>query len=106
LKILIVGCGSIGKRHAINSARATETAVFDERQDLAEQLSHELGIQQFSSLKDGLSWKPDGVIIATPNNFHIPVASVATESGADVLIEKPILNSSHNTQQLIYADPV
>lgn len=67
-----------------------ETAVVDADQEIAERCAHELGVRHFPNLESGLAWKPDGVIVAVPNDFHIPVASAVVEAGADVLIEKPI----------------
>jgi len=86
----VVGCGSIGKRHARNVAKISETAVIDIYPEIAKGCAHDLGVRYFPNLDEGLGWQPDGVIVAVPNDFHIPVAKAAIESGADVLIEKPI----------------
>ncbi|GJL84794.1 MAG: hypothetical protein DHS20C02_05690 [Micavibrio sp.] len=91
MKILITGCGSIGRRHAENAADlADETAVFDLDTDLAKSVADKTGAQLFSSLDEALSWGADGVVIATPHKTHIDLAQQAAESGADVLIEKPL----------------
>ncbi len=90
MKILVVGCGSIGSRHAVNTSRFVETAVFDTDSKLCRECALRAGVKHFDDLKSALGWKPDGVIVAVPNNFHIPVATAAIESGADVLIEKPL----------------
>jgi predicted dehydrogenase len=70
-----------------------ETAVVDINPKLAEDCARELSIQAFTDIQSALKWNPDGVVVATPTNLHIPVAMASVESGANVLIEKPISNS-------------
>ena len=89
-KILIVGCGSIGKRHAENASRISQTAVFDVNTQAASATARSLKIPFFQTLEEGLSWRPDGVVIATPNHTHIKIAHYVVAFGADVLIEKPL----------------
>lgn len=90
MKILIIGCGSIGARHAANAVALAETAVFDPNNSLSHQVSAKTGAKVFTSLEDALAWGPDGAVIATPNHTHLPVAQKAIEAGVDVLIEKPL----------------
>lgn len=93
MRVLIIGCGSIGRRHAVNANSLCEVAIFDANLDLSAQLAAELGIPSFSSLEEALNWKPDGVIVATPNHTHLPLAEASVKAGSHVLIEKPISNS-------------
>jgi predicted dehydrogenase len=93
MKILVVGCGSIGRRHANNAAKLAETAVFDIDPHIAEVCVRDTGIRTFSNLQTALEWSPNGVVIATPTNLHIPTAHASVEVGADVLIEKPLSHS-------------
>lgn len=92
MKILVVGCGAIGRRHARNAAKIVDTAVVDTRSDLARKCAKEFRITAFPDLEAGLDWRPDGVIVATPTHMHISVANKAIDAGSDVLIEKPISN--------------
>jgi len=101
MKILVAGCGSIGKRHARNAIRVAEAAVFDTDPQVLSNCEREYGIQAFADLKTALEWKPDGVVIATPTNLHIPVALASIEAGADVLIEKPISHSSDGVEAFL-----
>jgi predicted dehydrogenase len=101
MKILIVGSGSIGKRHANNAAKLAETAVFDIDPQIAEICARDLGIRTFSNLQTALEWNPDGVVIATPTNLHIPTAHASVEAGADVLIEKPLSHSSEGVDAFL-----
>src|SRR5262245_25798993 len=88
MKLLVVGCGSIGQRHAQHASGLAETAVFD-----TESSRIPAGMKSFASLEEALAWGPDAVIIATPHYSHIEVAKKAVEAGAHVLIEKPISNT-------------
>src|SRR6185369_7882879 len=89
MMVLIVGCGSIVRRHAANAAPLASVAVVDSIPDRAVATARSLGIVAYASLDEGLTCKPDAVVIATPHNTHLSIASAALTAGADVLIEKP-----------------
>lgn len=93
MKILVVGCGSIGRRHAANAAAMAETAVVDADRNAGEQTAAQTGALHFTSLEQGLAWGPAGVIVAVPHIAHLDVALAAAKAGADVLIEKPLSHS-------------
>lgn len=94
MKILVIGCGSIGQRHAKNARDfADEVGIYDMNLDLMRTLALSLGLVHFSDLKDALSWQPDGVIISTPHKTHIDIAKQATKYVQHILIEKPISNT-------------
>lgn len=102
MKVLVLGCGSIGKRHAQNAlALSAEVAIFDIKIDISEALGSELGIKNFSSLDAAMAWQADGIIISTPHKTHLELANIAIKAGADVLIEKPLSNSSEGVQELL-----
>ena len=101
MKILVAGCGSIGKRHLKNAGQVAEAAVFDTDPQVLFECEREHGIQTFGDLKTALEWKPDGVVIATPTNLHIPIALDCIEVGADVLIEKPISHSNDGVESFL-----
>ncbi len=86
MKLLVVGCGSIGRRHAANAARLAETAVYDPDRECA----RATGLPIFDDLNKALAWKPDGVIVATPHSSHLEIAGAAVEAGTHVLVEKPL----------------
>ena len=90
MKLLVVGCGSIGRRHAENAAMLAETAVFDAISESAREVAMRHDLRWFDSLRNALDWGPDGVVVATPHDRHLAVANPAIEAGCDVLIEKPI----------------
>jgi len=99
MRILIVGYGSIGRRHTKNFSGFADVAVFDENLSVLNSLNPQ--IRAFDNLDTALDWKPDGVVIATPHHTHIPLAEKAIHSNAHVLIEKPISHSLEGVQLLL-----
>src|SRR3989304_4854720 len=53
-----------------------------------------------TDLRAALAHKPDAVIISNPTALHLEVAIPAAESGAHLLIEKPIAHSLHHIPDL------
>ena len=92
MKLLVVGCGSIGRRHAANASAHATVGIVDFDSARAKDVATSLGIRAFDDLDAGLHWQPDGVIVAVPHDQHLPVAARAVEAGSHVLIEKPISN--------------
>lgn len=101
MKILVVGCGSIGRRHVANACLIADTAVVDRDASLANEVATAFGAQTFSSVQDALDWSPDGVVVATPHDYHLAIATLAIEAGADVLIEKPISHAEHGIHEFL-----
>ncbi len=101
MKILVIGCGSIGRRHAINAAQLCDTAVYDADCDRANSVATELGIQLFDTLDAALDWGADGVVVATPHDSHVLLARQALETGAHILVEKPISHDLQGVNTLI-----
>jgi len=100
--ILVVGCGSIGKRHirnlkALDIGEAIACDVTPERRREVEQ---EHGIKTFSSLDKALAQKPDAALICTPTSLHISSALAAAQSGCHLFIEKPLSHSSDGIDEL------
>src|SRR3990167_7193109 len=93
MNILIVGGGSIGERHArcflkINGIRVS---VCEPDETKLKYLKGKYKIdriyEDFNDVDFGCF---TGVIIATPPNFHIPMAIKAARGGCHILIEKPL----------------
>lgn len=88
MKALVVGYGSIGRRHAdLLVQLGLEVAVVS-RRDID-------GVKRFSSLVTGLSeWRPDYVVIASNTSEHkadLEILAAGKFQGL-LLIEKPLMN--------------
>jgi len=90
MKALVVGYGSIGKRHAaILIGMGLKVAVVSRR--------NQVDIKQYSKLADALkSWQPDYVVLASRTSEHAADLETLSSSGFNgrLLIEKPLLNDT------------
>ncbi len=103
LSALVVGFGSIGRRHArvLKEIGLADVRVCDPVEDLREMAHSEYGISSiFSSLEEGLASKPDTVVLCSPTAMHVEQAIAAINAGADVLTEKPLSNSLGGVDEL------
>ena len=109
MRILLVGLGSIGQRHARN-LRATLGGNVELLAYRVRGLTHIItpdmriapgdvearyGLTVFTNLEDALAARPDAVFVTNPNSLHIPVALAAARAGCHLFIEKPL---SHDLQ--------
>jgi len=100
MKILIVGLGSIGRRHAkfLLSNSNVKCAALRTNKGSLNQFSDQ--IIEFHSVQDALNFNPDGVIICNPTALHVQSALPFLKAGIKVLIEKPISYSSSELESL------
>lgn len=103
MKALVVGGGSIGRRHLRNLADlgVGGLGLVDIREEAREQLRKELGAETFATLEEGLAWSPQFAVIATPPHLHVEQALAAAERGIDLFIEKPLTHQPEGIPLLI-----
>jgi predicted dehydrogenase len=96
MKILVIGCGSIGRRHARNllALGVSELLLFDSDPARAERLSEELRVPRFASLDEAYDNHPKAAVVCAPTSLHLPLASQALKHDCHLFIEKPISDSS------------
>jgi predicted dehydrogenase len=100
-RILIVGYGSIGKRH-LRIARellpdADIRILRREEMDLIPEGANGC----FSNIEQAISFEPQLSVLANPAVFHVSVASQLAEIGSHLLMEKPISVDAKGVQDLI-----
>lgn len=101
VKILIVGLGSIGRRHLRNLRALGERDILLFRTHRATLPDEDLdGLPVFTDLHQALAEKPDGVIIANPTAAHLSTALPAAQGGANLLIEKPVSHTLEGLDEL------
>ena len=102
-RVLIIGGGSIGQRHArcfLKTGRA-RVSVCDTRAAVLNELSSQYPLAAtFSDLESALEVPHDVAVVATPAPLHIPMARRLIEAGCHVLIEKPLSTSQEGIDQL------
>lgn len=104
LKVLIAGCGSIGRRHArvlcedlaLTDVRACDP-IEAQRRAL---LEHVPGVTMHQTFERGLAETPDVVLIGTPPDAHLPMAAAAIRAGCHVLCEKPLSETCDGIDEL------
>lgn len=103
LSVLVVGFGSIGKRHLriLQELGIKKLSVVDPREDRRETATRDFGITRvYENIEQGLLDKPQTVFICSPTDFHLEQAEMSLLSGADVMVEKPLSNSLDGTERL------
>jgi predicted dehydrogenase len=105
LRVAVVGVGYLGRFHAQKYASlpdCTLIAVVDTLQEAGAALAAELGTRHLRDYREALG-QVDAVSVVTPTPSHFEVARAFLESGAHVLVEKPITETVLQAQQLIGA---
>ena len=103
LSVLIVGCGSIGKRHArvLAGQGVTDLRACDplraQRTSLQDQVP---SVQLYDSYEAGLAQRPDVALMCTPPKIHVKQAMQAIRAGCHVLCEKPLSDSIEGVDHL------
>lgn len=101
VKLGVIGAGSIGARHAhlIAATGGCDLSAVIDPNGAARAVFDAPG---FDSIDD-VDVKLDGVIIATPTEFHGPNGEAAAARGWHMLIEKPVTNTLAEADRLIEA---
>ena len=92
--ILVIGCGSVGRRHARNfNALGCQISGMDPRSERLDQVAGELPLQfRFTSMESALqkSGAFTGIVVCSPPNFHVTQSIAGLDAGLPVLLEKPV----------------
>jgi len=104
-RLAVIGVGHLGQHHARILAALPDVelvGVADIKPDRAREVATRHGTTPFTTAAD-LVGRVDGVCIATPTVSHVDVALPFVESGAAVLVEKPLAASLAGADRLIAA---
>ncbi|MDO9413655.1 MAG: Gfo/Idh/MocA family oxidoreductase [Pseudolabrys sp.] len=106
VRIAVAGAGMIGRRHIdliVNDERCLLAGIVDGA-PAARELAGRLGTPLFGSLAELFAQaKPDGVIIATPNQLHLEHALACIDAGISALVEKPLADTVEAARRLCEA---
>jgi predicted dehydrogenase len=102
IRIVVVGLGSAGRRHAANlmTLGVKEVIPCSEWRQLKE---IELGgrtLQVVPDYEQALNSRPDAVCLANPTSMHASYLAKAVDRGCSVYVEKPVASSSHGMESL------
>jgi len=96
VRMAVIGAGSFGRHHVrlLSQMPGVDlVGIFDIDPERAAAVAHEFGCPVFPIL-DAVAGQIDAAIVATPTSTHAAVAAQLLSAGADVLIEKPIAQTS------------
>jgi len=94
--LAVVGLGPIGLRHlaAIEKAESCRIVAVVDPAPAAVAQAATRGLPHFTDVAAMFDTvTPDGVIVATPNALHVPLALDAVQRGIPVLVEKPVADT-------------
>jgi predicted dehydrogenase len=106
VNIAVAGAGLIGKRHveAIAASGAARLAAIVDPAPAAADYAASLGVPWRRSLAEMIdAEKPDGVILATPNQMHVEQGLACVAAGLPALVEKPIATDIAGALRLVEA---
>jgi len=89
MKILVIGCGSIGERHIRNleSLSVGEIIACDTDRKRLSMIGKKYKIQMCTDLGRALGKNVDAALVCTPPSTHVPIARKVVKHGAHVFIE-------------------
>ena len=101
-KVLIVGCGSIGKRHAecLKDIGVEKFVFFDPETERSREQASIYGGEFVTSYEEGLKTDADCVYILSPTKLHVAQAEMALKAGKHVFLEKPLSDTTSGIDEL------
>lgn len=104
MKILIVGLGSVGRRHLRNLVALGQTDLVLLRSGRSTLPDDDLrGYPVAREVEEALHSKPQAAIIATPTSLHLESAIPLARAGIDLLLEKPVSHTMQGVLELAQA---
>lgn len=113
MKIAIIGYGGMGNNHKKYIIQRLNDSDYPEKLEIAgvydisperKAFAAELGLKNFDSADE--IWNDDSikiVLVATPNDSHLPYVLKAAECGKNIIVEKPAALSSEETEKMYEA---
>lgn len=103
-RIAVAGAGYIGQAHmgvVQSSSTVTLSAIVDPS-PAAGDIAVRAGVPLYVSLEELLAKdRPDGVVLATPNQLHVAHAELCLEAALPCLLEKPIAPTVAEAEALV-----
>ena len=107
MRIAVIGAGAIGLTHcqAIAATEGFALAGVADPFDAGAALAARFGATHYRDHRALLeAERPDGAIVATPNETHLPIALDCLAAGVPAIVEKPLANSLVEAETLLAAE--
>ena len=105
IRVAVIGTGSMGRNHArvySELAEAELVGIADADHKVLMKAEQDFGVPGFADFRQMLeALQPQAVSVAVPTAMHEAVAQAVLESGANVLVEKPIAATLEQGTRLI-----
>src|SRR5437879_3214301 len=102
MRALVVGLGSIGRRHARNWATLGLGPLSVCRWAGSPQPEAPgVAAHEFSDLDAALNEQPDVVLVTNPTSLHVGTTCKALRAGAHVFLEKPVGHSMNGVAEML-----
>ncbi len=100
MKILVVGYGSIGKRHVQNLLKIPNVEILIcTKQNIRNPCIKKVKISK--SISECIKENPEIGIISNESSYHVKTAIKLAKLGIDLFIEKPLSNSLDGSKELL-----
>ena len=103
MRILVIGCGSIGQRHALNAKRlGAQVTLCDINVDRMHEFAKKEGFSScYADYHEAIrKTMPNAAIVAVPTNHHIQHAIDLASRGIHVFMEKPLAISLRGVSEV------
>ncbi len=106
MKILVIGCGSIGRRHIANLKRigVGNLTICDADTLRLERVGEEFTVRsRYTDYKKAISEsdRVDAAVICTPTSMHLSMALFVAEHKINMMVEKPISTDLEDVDRLL-----
>jgi predicted dehydrogenase len=102
----LIGAGLIGRRHAQLIAADPDLALAGvaDPSDAGREVARQHGADHYDDFRDLIERADlDGVVVAAPNQLHMPIGLACIERGLPLLVEKPIADTFEAGAALVEA---
>ena len=104
VKVLIVGCGSIGERHlrVFQQIEGVDAVPCESNTERLRTIVATYACREYYKNLEAVNLQHfDGLVICTSPSTHIPIALAAAQAGVNLLIEKPLSNTMDKSDELL-----
>ncbi len=98
MRFLVIGCGSIGKRHIRNliGLGKKDIIAYDPDKNTLDLVNKKFGVKTSNDINSAIR-DSDAALICSPNHMHTEHMLLCIKNNKDIFVEKPI---SHNLDRL------
>jgi predicted dehydrogenase len=100
MKHLVIGGGSIGKRHISNLRFLGELELYCLRRKHNKEFEEEYAVRVITTHDEVRSLAPDIVYICTPTHLRLETLEIASSLKSHIFVEKPLTHTKHDLDKI------